>query len=78
MTTSGIKEILHQYIDESDDRLLKLLYAVAKEYNEDDEYIFTEEDIKEFDNRRQKRLNSESQTFSWNEARNMITKKPIN
>jgi len=31
-----IKEELYQYIEEADARLLKMLYAVAKEYTQDD------------------------------------------
>ncbi|MDE1192843.1 MAG: hypothetical protein PW786_11985 [Arachidicoccus sp.] len=79
MTTTTIKEKLHQYINESDDRLLKLLYALAKEYNEnEDEYSFTEEETKEFDNRRLKRINGESKTLNWKEAKRLITKKSTN
>jgi hypothetical protein len=51
---------------------------VAKEYNEDDddfEYEFTAEDIKEFDSRREKRLSGETRTYSWEEAKDIITGK---
>jgi hypothetical protein len=80
MQTTQIRQKLHQYIDDSDERLLKLLFAVAKEYNEDDddfEYEFTAEDIKEFDKRREKRLSGESRTYSWEEAKDIITGKKI-
>ncbi len=36
---------------------------------------FTAEDIKEFDKRREKRLSGESRTYSWEEAKDIITKK---
>lgn len=77
MTTITIRQKLHQYVDESDERLVKLLYTLAKEYNEDDNFdnIFSEEEIREFDNRRQKRLNGESKLYSWDEAKNIITGK---
>lgn len=79
MQTVDIREKLHQYIDDGDERLLKLMFALAKEYNDDDvDYILTEEDIKAFDERREKRLKGESKTFGWQEAKEMITrKKPI-
>jgi hypothetical protein len=53
------------------------MYAVAKEYNEEDdfEYEFSEEEIKLFEERRNKRLKGESKTYSWQEAKNMITGK---
>lgn len=80
METISIRQKLHQYIDQGDDKLLKLMYALAKEYNEDDDsaYEFSEEEVKRFDERRSKRLSGESRTYSWQEAKEMITgKKPI-
>ncbi|MDB5210672.1 MAG: hypothetical protein JWQ30_1499 [Sediminibacterium sp.] len=75
MTAINMREKLHQYVDKSDEKLLKLMYALAKEYNEDDdiEYEFTAEDIERFDQRRQSRLRGESKTYSVQEARDMIT-----
>ena len=78
MQATQIRQKLHQYIDDSDEKLLKMLFAVAKEYNEDDddfEYEFTAEDIKEFDSRREKRLSGETRTYSWEEAKDIITGK---
>jgi hypothetical protein len=77
MTAANIRQKLHQYIDEGDEKLLKLMYAVAKEYNEEDdfEYDFSEEEIKLFEERRTKRLSGEIKTYGWQEARNMITGK---
>ena len=77
METTIIREKLHQYIEKSDEKLLKLMYVLAKEYYEDDdfEYDFTEEDIKDFDERRKKRLSGESKTYTWEEAKKIITGK---
>jgi len=77
MQTIHIREKLHQYIDNSDEKLLKLMFALAKEYNDEDDldYEFTSEDIKVFDERRKKRLNGESKTHSWVEAKSMLTRK---
>jgi len=75
MQTTVIREKLHQYIDDGDEKLLKLLFAVAREYNDDDfEYEFVE-DIKILDERRQKRLSGESTTHSWDEVKKAITNK---
>lgn len=48
-----------------------------KEFIQDDDpqYNFTAEDIKEFDERRRKRLSGESKTYSWEEAKEIIIKK---
>ena len=77
MQTTQIREKLHQYIESSDEKLLKLMFALAKEYNDEDDfdYEFTSEDIKIFDERRNKRLSGESKTYSWAEAKKMITRK---
>jgi hypothetical protein len=76
MQTTGIRQKLHQYVENGDDKLLKLMLALAKEYNEDDdfEYEFTE-DIKILDERRQKRLSGESTTHTWEEVKKAITNK---
>jgi hypothetical protein len=77
METANIREELHQYIDKGDEKFLRLLYALAKEYNDEDdfEYGFTEEDIKLFDERRAKRLTGQSKKYSWQEAKEIITGK---
>jgi len=80
MQTLDIRQKLHQYVDNGDEKLLKLMFALAKEYNEDNDVdlVFTDEDIKLFDERRERRLKGESKTFGWQEAKEMITrKKPI-
>ncbi len=77
MQAADIREKLHQYVNESDKNLLKLLFALANEYNNHDdfEYEFTEDDIKEFDELREKRLSGESANYSWQEAKEIITGK---
>ncbi len=49
----------------------------TKEYNEDDdfEYEFTSEEIKIFDEQREKRLTGESSKYSWQGAKDIITRK---
>jgi hypothetical protein len=75
MEPASIRQKLHQYIDKGDDKLLKLMYAVAREYNEDDdfEFQFTDEEIKLFEERSAKRLSGESKTYSWKDAKEIIT-----
>ncbi len=70
------RQQLHQYIDAGDDKLLKMMYAVAKEYNEDDlNYSFSAEEIASFEERRNKRLSGESKTYNWEDAKAIITGK---
>ena len=74
MESLVIKEKLQEYINLGDDKLLKLMYAVAKEYTEiGDEYELTEEQIAEIDRRREKFMNGESKGYTWDEAKKIIT-----
>jgi hypothetical protein len=74
MNTTVIKEKLHSYIESGDDKLLKLMFAVAKEYTEDDDnYEFTEDEIKIFEERRKARLSGKSKTYNWEETKRKIT-----
>ena len=77
MESANIRQKLQQYIDKGDEKLLKLMYAVAREYSgEDDfEYEFSAEEIKQFEERRNRRLSGESKIYSWQEAKDMITGK---
>lgn len=76
MTTATLRQELHQYIDNSDEKFLKMVLAMAKEYNEvDDLEEFTEEDIKELDELRAKRLSGQSKTYAWDEAKKIITRQ---
>lgn len=75
METSIIKEKLHQFVDNGDDKLLNMLYAVANEYSKEEEFVFTSADIEEFEKRRNSRLKGESATFSWQEAKKRIIAK---
>jgi hypothetical protein len=77
MEATDIREKLHEYVNNSDEKLLKLLYALAKEYNDEDdyEYEFSREELEDFEKRRAKRISGESKTYSWKEAREIITGK---
>jgi hypothetical protein len=77
MDVKSIREQLHQYVEKGDEKLLRLMYVLPKEYNDEDDfaYEFTEEDIKLFDERRAKRSSGQSKTYSWQEAKEIITGK---
>jgi len=53
---------------------------MAKKYknNDDFEYQFTEHEIKILEERRMKRLDGAGKTFSWEEAKEIITRKKDN
>lgn len=70
MSTIIIKEELHKYIDKGDDKLLKMIYALVREYQHDELNIA---DIAELENRTAKRKSGESKTYDWQQAKNIIT-----
>lgn len=80
MQASNIRQKLHHYVDNGDEKLLKLMYVIAKEYNDDDdyEYEFTDEELAIFQERKVKRENGESKIYSWEEAKEYITGKKKN
>lgn len=62
-----------RYIEQGDERLLNILFAVASEYQsvaEEDA-----EEIAELERRREKRLSGESKIYDWEEAKKIITSR---
>ena len=71
-----IKERLYQYIDRGDEKLLSLMYAVAREYSQEDDLDeFTPEQIEELDKRRESRSKGQSKIFSWDESKQIISQR---
>lgn len=70
MKTITTKAKLQAYIDQADDRLVKMLFAVAKEYMEDYENIeLSEDDLKLLEERRNNRLSGKSKTYNWDDVK---------
>lgn len=77
MKVTDIRIKVHQYVDRSDDKLLKLMYALARDYNGDEmnEDEFLPEDIETFEQRTASRLTGESNTYNWQEAKQIVLGK---
>jgi len=77
METISIREELHDYIEKGDEKLLRLMYALAKEYNEDinADLELHEDDLSQIEQRRAKRLSGESKLYDWRKAKELITSK---
>lgn len=73
MSAINIRQQLHQYVDQGDEKLVKLLYALAKEYNSEGVFEFIPDDIQQFEERSASRLKEESKTYTVKEARDKIT-----
>ena len=80
MQAFDIRQKLHHYVDKGDEKLLKLMYVLAKEYNDDDdfEYEFTDDELAVFEQRKSQRQSGQSKTYSWEEAKQYITGKKKN
>jgi hypothetical protein len=73
-----IKEQLHNVVESGDEKLLHLMYALTKEYNNEHENEFTADDLKEFEKRRENHLSGTTKSYSWSEAKKMIIKGKVN
>ena len=67
---SAIRQQLHDLVEQSDSKLLNILYAVASEYNAIDD-----EELSELERRSARRKSGLSKTYNWEEARRIITAK---
>ncbi len=67
-----LKEALHKFVNTSDEKLLHLMYALAKEYNSENSE-FTIDVLQEFERRRKKFLDGSSESYSWVDAKAIIT-----
>lgn len=75
MSILDIKEKLHEYIEQSDDKLLKMIYALVKEYNEDEPFNLDEERKKLIEAERERYLKGEGKSYSWDEVKQMAINK---
>lgn len=73
MSSIAIKEVLHNYIDNGDDKLLQMIYAIVREY---DNVVLSEADTAELEARTARRKNGESEAHDWPTAKDMMTGKP--
>lgn len=66
-----IKQKLHQYIDNAEEKKLRAIYTILEEEIEG-EQTYSEEDLTTFYARRQNHLNGASKSYSIEEAHDII------
>ncbi|HVU57806.1 MAG TPA: hypothetical protein VHD83_22245 [Puia sp.] len=71
MEPSSLKQKLHHYIDIADEKKLQAIYTILEDEIEGD-YFYSQEEIKEFYDRRQKHLNGESKSYTVEETINLV------
>lgn len=77
MGAAQIKEELYHFIEEGDARLLKMLYAVAKEYASTD-FELSQDQQEELDRRLEKYDAGKMNFSSWDTVKNRIRKRAKN
>lgn len=77
MGAAQIKEELYHYIEEGDERLLKMLHAIAKEYSSD-EVELSEAHLQELDRRLEKYEAGQMNFSSWETTKERIRSRVKN
>jgi putative addiction module component (TIGR02574 family) len=72
MGAAQIREELHQFIEQADERVLTLIYGMMKA---DKEGLLTVEQQADLDKRIERHKNGESKSYSWAEVRAQIEKR---
>lgn len=72
MGTAQIREELHEFINQADERILSLIYGMMKA---DHENILTDDEQRDLDKRIANHKNGESKSYTWPEVRLQIEKR---
>ena len=77
MTTADIKVKLHEEIEHSDSKLLKMIYALVREYHDSDDTLMDKRKLL-IREERERYLRGEGKSYSWEEVKKMATGKRPN
>jgi hypothetical protein len=72
MSVIQIREELHQFIEEADDRMLNLIYGLLQADKQ--QTALTPEQLEDLKDRMVRHKSGESKSYTWTEARAMIEK----
>lgn len=76
MSTSELREKLINYLADASDRKVKALYTLLEEdINDATAFTLSKEQKEILDREREKYLNGEGESYSWEEAKKMILGK---
>lgn len=73
MNTPEIRTLLHEEIDHSDEKLLKMIYALVKEYNHSESVSDRRKHL--IEEERARYLRGDGRSYSWEEVKKMATGK---
>ena len=71
MATLDLKQSVLAYIENADEKLLRLMKALAENYRNDEQphFSLSEEDYKMLDTRRRLHLAGKSKSFTWEQVK---------
>jgi len=72
MGTAQIRELLHEYINQADERLINLMYAMVQANLKEEDYGLSEAHKKVLDERLAAYQTDPSEGSSWEEVKNRI------
>ena len=75
MGAAQIKEELHKYINQADERILRLFYGMMKADNEEEDYSLTDAQKHILDERLAAHQLAPQEGSSWEEVKARIVKK---
>jgi hypothetical protein len=74
MSKEEVKQQLQQYIDSGDEKLLRLMYVVAREYNNED-HPLDDTEIQMLEERWKDYKSGKNSGYSWDEVIEAISKR---
>lgn len=74
MNKVELKDKLHEEIEHSDEKLLKMIYALVTEYHSDEESV-EEARLKLVLAEREKHSKADGRTYTWQEVRQMAVNR---
>lgn len=75
MNTTKIKEELHQYINQADDRFLQLVYAMVQADKKEEQELLSQEEKEELERRMERHRTGQSKSYTWEEVKARLRKQ---
>lgn len=73
MNTTHLREELHQYINQADDRFIQLVYAMVQADKQEQE-LLTQAEKEELARRMKQHKNGQSKSYTWEEVKARLSK----
>lgn len=74
METALLREKLHNYINEADERKLNAIYTILEDEIEEEKYSYAQQQIEAFHRRRENHFDGKSKSFTIDETISLVRK----